>query len=175
MADGIYTEAVKFWGGLAGLATFAFTVWDRAVRSRPWVEPYIVEGKRPLLDVLGIDAAVHLKIHNPGDRAIGIKAVNFYHRGQPRFALAQDVGREVHPKRLLPIAAGETCSFEVIWLDYPDNKNADLPVWVVIHWRPLAAVLPRLPLIMQTSSAALTRLQEVVLQRMQEEDEARKK
>ncbi|SDO51636.1 hypothetical protein SAMN05216360_12522 [Methylobacterium phyllostachyos] len=173
MADGTWTEAVKFWGGLAGIGTAAFTLWDRAVRSRPWVEPHITLSAGFPLGMAEIDTPPHLRVHNPSRRTIGIRTVVFHGRGIPRLALTEDVGRDVHPKRLLPIGAGKSRLFEVMWVVEP-GQDAEATVWIVIWWRPLAAVLPRVPILLRTSVGTLIRLQDAEAQRARDEEEARR-
>jgi hypothetical protein len=99
MVDGSGAEWIKFWGGLAGLVTFAFTVWDRAFRSRPWVEPHVyieIDIRQAMFGAVIDDAAVCLRVYNPGPKAIGLGSVRFYPRTTPPLIeLYDDVGREV--------------------------------------------------------------------------------
>ncbi|ACB28426.1 hypothetical protein Mrad2831_6514 (plasmid) [Methylobacterium radiotolerans JCM 2831] len=172
MADSA-AEWVKFWGGLAGLGTAAFTLWDRAIRSRPWVEPHIALSCGAPLGMPEIDAPPYLRVHNPGSRTVGIRTVQFYGRRVPCLALTVDVGRDVHRKRLLPIPAGKSRLFEVMWVVEP-GQDPEAAVWIVIRWRPLAAVFPRVPLLLRTSVGALIRLQDAEAQRARDEEEARR-
>ena len=173
MADGPGVEAVKFWGGLAGLGTAAFTLWDRAVRARPWVEPHVALSSGSPLGMSEIDAPPFLRIHNPSRRTIGIRAVAFHGRKIPRLILTGDVCRDVHPKRLLPIPAGRSRLFEVMWA-VEEGQDVEATVWVAVQWRPLAAAFPRVPIVMRTSVDALVRLQDAEVQRARDEEEARR-
>ncbi|MBB2964995.1 hypothetical protein [Methylobacterium sp. R2-1] len=164
--DSALVESIKLVGGIAGLATAGFTIWDRTFRARPWMEPHIAIGQnaRPV-GVPMIDAPICLRIHNPGSRTIGIGAVQFRGSRGGRMALSDDVGRDVHPRRLLPIAAGETRLFELIWTDPEHGEDLERPIWITVSWRPLTALLPRPPLRLRTSIGALTRLQEAEIDR----------
>lgn len=166
--DSALVESIKLVGGIAGLATAGFTIWDRAIRARPWMEPHIAARRdgRPMGLPL-VDAPICLRIHNPGSRTIGVGAVQFRGIRQGRMALSDDVGRDVHPWRLLPIGPGETRLFEMIWVDPEPGEDLEQHVWITVSWRPLAALLPRLPLRLRTSIGALTRLQEAELDRIQ--------
>lgn len=171
MTGDIYTEWVKFWGGLAGLATGAFTIWDRILRSRPWMEPHVVPSmKRPFLDTLSIDAPIFLRIHNPGRYAIGVGTLRLRGAKTERLEFEGDVGRDVHPSRLIPIAAGEHRLFPLIWTN-PEGEDNERPFWITVSWRPLRGLMPRPPLFLRTSLAALTRLQEDELRVYREERE----
>lgn len=166
--DSTLVESIKLVGGIAGLATAGFTIWDRAFRARPWMEPHIaarVDG-RPIGLPL-VDAPICLRIYNPGARTIGIGSVRF--RGVPpgRMALSDDVGRDVHPRRLMPIGPGETRLFEMIWRDPEQGDDPEHPVRIIVSWRPLTALFPRVPLRLRTSIGALQRLQEAELDRVQ--------
>lgn len=175
MADGIYTEAVKFWGGLAGLGTAAFTIWDRVLRGRPWMEPHVVavdDGRSH--GMLSIDAPMYLRIHNPGRHAVGIGTLRLWGAGTKRVELVADVGREVHPKRLLPIGPENHRLLELMWVDPEVGEDVERPFWIVVSWRPFKALLPRPPLLLRTSLAALIRQQEDELQ-LQKEDRQRRR
>lgn len=179
MADGIYTEAVKFWGGLAGLGTAAFTIWDRMVRGRPWMEPHVILGpKGQAIGELRIDAPVYLRIYNPGPLTIGVGPMRL--RGSEakrpkdqQVAMVADVGRDVHPQRLFSIPAGSFGLFELVWADPEDERDFDRPFSIVVSWRPLNARLRRPPLRLPTSLAALKRLQRDELH-LQKEDRQRR-
>jgi hypothetical protein len=164
MADDVYVEGIKFWGGLAGLVTFAFTVWDRFFRSRPWIEPHVVmkaDFRSAMFGGVSDDVTASLRIYNPGSKTIGIGAVRFYPRtDDPLIELTRDVGREVHPRRMLPIGAGEKGLFELLWRDLAYGENPERAIWIIVSWRPLTAIFPRPPLVMKTSIAALRRLQD---------------
>jgi len=174
MADGIDTEWVKFWGGLAGLGTAAFTIWDRLLRGRPWIEPHVVPTTDgPALGMMSLDAPMYLRIYNPSRHAVGIGTLRLWGIGTKRVELAADVGREVHPKRLLPIGPEDHRLFELLWGDREDGEDIERPFWIVVPWRPLKALLPRPPLLLRTSLAALIRQQEDELQ-LQKEDRQRR-
>lgn len=166
--DSPLVESIKLVGGIAGLATAGFTMWDRAFRARPWIEPHIAVGRdgRPVGLPL-IDAPVCLRIYNPGLKTIGVGAIRFRGVREGRMALSNDVGRDVHPRRLLPIGPGETRLFEMIWLDPEPGEDLERSIWVTVSWQPLTALLPRVPLRLRTSIGALTRLQEAELTRTQ--------
>jgi hypothetical protein len=168
MADSTAVEAVKFWGGLAGLVTFAFTLWDRAFRSRPWIEPHVfmtADFRSAVFGGVPDDVTAALRIFNPGPRTIGIGQVRFYPRtSDPLIALIDEVGRDVHPKRLLPVQAEEAKLFDLIWRDLLQGEDPERTIWVIVPWRPLAGILPRFPLVLRTSIAALRRLQDAEIQ-----------
>jgi hypothetical protein len=168
MAYGPGAEWVKFWGGLAGLVTFAFTVWDRAFRSHPWIEPHVfmtADFRSAMFGGIPDDVTASLRIFNPGPRTIGIGQVRFYPRTpDPLIALVDEVGRDGHPKRLLPLQAEEAELFDLIWRDLLPGEDPERTIWVIVPWRPLAGILPRLPLVLRTSIAALRRLQDAKIQ-----------
>lgn len=165
--DSALVESIKLVGGIAGLATAGFTIWDRAFRARPWMEPHIAisPSARPV-GLPMIDAPICLRIHNPGSRTVGIGAVQFRGVREGSMALSDDVGRNAHPRRLLPISPGETRLFEMIWADPEHGEDIEQHVWITVSWQPLAALLPRPPLRLRTSIGALTRLQEAEIERV---------
>lgn len=166
--DSALVESIKLVGGIAGLATAGFTIWDRAIRARPWMEPHIAVGRdgRPV-GLRVVDAPICLRIYNPGPRTIGIGSARF--RGAPEggMSLSDDIGREAHPRRLLPIGPGETRLFEVNWPDPEEGDDLERPIWITVSWRPLTALLPRPVLWLKTSIGALMRLQDAEIDRVQ--------
>jgi hypothetical protein len=54
-------EEIKLVGGIAGLATAAFTIWDRWARGRPLAWPTI--------KTFGVNPFKFIRIKNPGPRA----------------------------------------------------------------------------------------------------------
>ena len=67
MADGsTLAEGIKLLGGIAGLGTAAFTIWDRLFRDRPqvWVvaEPFVQSGQRYLKLVVRNPAPVQIRV-----------------------------------------------------------------------------------------------------------------
>ena len=174
MADGIYTEAVKFWSVLGGLGTAAFAFWDRLLRERPSIEPRVVPATNgPALGMLSLDAPMYLRIHNSGRHAVGIGILWLWGAPRDRVVMVGDVGRDVHPQRLLPIASEEHRLFELMWVDPEPGENIERRFWIFVPWRPLHALLPRPPLFLRTSLGALIRQQEDELQ-LQKEDRQRR-
>ncbi|BAU92456.1 hypothetical protein MPPM_3851 [Methylorubrum populi] len=166
--DSALVESIKLVGGIAGLATAGFTLWDRAFRARSWVEPHIAIS--PIARPVGVpmvDGPICLRIHNPGSRTIGIGAVQFRGVREGSMALSDDVGRNAHPRRLLPIGPGEMRVFEMTWVDQEPGEAPERPIWITVSWRPLTALLPSPPLRLRTSIGTLTRLQEAEIDRVQ--------
>ena len=66
MADSTLVEGVKLLGGIAGLGTTAFTIWDRLFRERPqvWVvaTPIYQAGQRYLYLVVRNPAPVQIRV-----------------------------------------------------------------------------------------------------------------
>lgn len=165
MADGPIIEAIKLLGGIAGLGTAAFTIWDRAVRSRPHLEPHVIVD--PVSGWLGSESAtVALRVRNPGPGSVGINSVRLGKLPRDQFDLEQDVGKDVHPERLIPILSGEEKVFPLIWAVDSDNPQFERSLLLKVSWRPLNATMPRLPLRMRTSLAALTRLRDTEIDRI---------
>ena len=165
MADSSIVEAIKLLGGIAGLGTAAFTIWDRAVRGRPRLEPHITVD--PVSGWLGTEAGtVNLLIKNPGPGSIGIGTVRFGDLPRGEFDLEQDVGHDVDPGRLMPIPPNEERVFPLIWAVEPGTKGFEQPQWLTVSWRPLTASFPRVPLRLRTSLAALARLRDTEIDRV---------
>jgi len=131
MADGWLVEGIKFIGGMAGLGTAAFTIWDRLLKDRPlvsiygniatnWIEPELSLRVKNLADEHIIIRAVHVnrpEIKVYPDRSLA--TVIGIALGDSRFALVDpktersflifDHGEFLERSELLPVA------FEVEW------------------------------------------------------------
>jgi hypothetical protein len=64
----ITMEDIKLVGSLAGLATAAFTIWDRLLRGRPLAD-FDVDGRKT-------NARFYLRIKNPSDVTILVRGVH---------------------------------------------------------------------------------------------------
>lgn len=70
MADDFIVEGIKLFGGIAGLLTAAFTLYDRLIRNRPIVDLYATQ------EWEGVGAHVYARVRNVNDRAIVITECN---------------------------------------------------------------------------------------------------
>lgn len=77
MTDSWLVEGIKLIGGLAGIGTAAFTIWDRAVRSRPWLQVQVSATGRTgdVREDFRRYTKVDLQLNNPGRRAIMVKSI----------------------------------------------------------------------------------------------------
>lgn len=136
--DWTLAEAIKLFGGLAGLVSAAFLIWDRWARGRPlaWVTAKEYWASR----------YQYIRIQNPGPADLFIRKVRAY---PPIYSFAKDhkaesiaaatIGVDVH----VLLAAGETHDLVLIPRDI---ETPDIPVFVprdpdsrrvsfYIHWR----------------------------------------
>lgn len=122
-------ETIKLVGGIAGLATAAFTIWDRWARGRPlaWVT-----AKK-----FGASSYQYIRIKNPGPADLFIRRVRtrppIYsiakdHKLEAIAATAADV--DVH----VLLAAGETHDLVLI-PGSPESRARRRRVSFYIHWR----------------------------------------
>src|SRR5262245_12298875 len=106
-------EAIKLIGAIVGLATGAFTVWDRWARGRPlaWVT-----AKK-----LGVNPFKYIRIKNPGPADVFILAVRAY---PPEvYAVSKD-----HSSDAIAGAASFNVDVNVVlW----QGEERDLPIWEV--------------------------------------------
>ena len=64
------------------------------------------------------------------------------------------------------IPSGKERLFPLIWSDDPASEDFVRPQWFRVSWRPLNASFPRVPLLLRTSLAALTRLRDTEIDRV---------
>jgi hypothetical protein len=64
VAESDFVELIKLVGGIAGLLTAAFTIYDRAIRTKPVVNLVAVK------EWSGLRGTIFLKIKNPAAQDI---------------------------------------------------------------------------------------------------------
>src|SRR5262249_16744570 len=83
MADTTTIEFIKTVGGFAGLATAAFTIWDRWVRGRPLA--WVTAERR-----FSGDPEDYICVKNPGYGDVFIRAVRVYPKTPKIYGVAKD-------------------------------------------------------------------------------------
>jgi hypothetical protein len=122
-------EAIKLVGGIAGLLTAAFVIWDRLVRGRPRAEVTVetFAGTRE-----------YLSIKNPGDSNLLILGVSvhppIYGVGKDRSAGAAVVEAAKRDWSLL-LRAGETHDLPIFDHRNQEDVSNNQRVRFLIHWR----------------------------------------
>jgi hypothetical protein len=130
-------EAIKLVGGIAGLLTTAFVIWDRWVRGRPRAEVTVktFAGTRE-----------YISIKNPGDSNLLILGVSvhppIYGVGKDRSAGAAIVDAAKRDWNLL-LRASETRDLPIFDHRKQEDVSKNQRVRFLIHWRKTSS--PRLP------------------------------
>lgn len=157
MADSDPVELLKLLGGIAGLATAAFTIYDRAIRSRPIAN---LNADAPEL-WLGVPATVYLQIKNPTDRDLIIEEISTSR--EPSLRVGTDMSTSgiiwsvMGVKHLSVIPAGEERAFP-IWIPR-DEDPTDYAFSIEIRWRPVTAYFfGRIPVTLRLSTGILRSL-----------------
>jgi hypothetical protein len=156
-------EAIKLVGGIAGLLTTAFVIWDRWARGRPlaWVT----------IKKLGVNPYKYIRIKNPGPADVFILRVRAY-PSRP-YGIARD-----HSTKAILEAAfksdakvflwqGDVIDLPIIELSKPvvedQHKATEAPtnqsVWFVIYWRKTSSsYLRQVPVMIMTSTRDIERI-----------------
>jgi hypothetical protein len=122
-------EIIKTLGSFAGLATFAFTVWDRCVRGRPQVD---VAAKK-----YGANSFKCIRLQNPGPADLFIVRV---HTDPSIYVVAANDSFEAVEAALagddvnVLLRQGETCELPVVEpVDLPKDAPSQ-QVCFTIYW-----------------------------------------
>jgi hypothetical protein len=142
-------EEIKLIGGIAGLATAAFTIWDRLVRGRP-LAYIVVNGE--------YGTPFHyLRVRNIGDVGIIVTGV----RARPAGSVAKDhsiraiVSGVVGDAPAAIIDPGADHDF-VLLRGEAEEDGPSMPIWLFVFWRRTSATwLPLPPRIVRTSTGDL--------------------
>jgi hypothetical protein len=150
-------EAIKLVGGIAGLVSAAFLIWDRWARGRPlaWVT-----AKK-----FGASSYEYIRVVNPGPGGVFIRRVDV---SPPIYGLAKDhsagaiAGTLVDEDVQVFLETGKTHDLVLI-----DGRNQlevpkDAPpqrVYMFIRWRKTSSSwLPQVPVIIATSTLDIQRI-----------------
>jgi hypothetical protein len=169
VVEDFLVEGIKFIGGLAGLGTAGFTIYDRLVKGRPIVN---ISAKKRLP---GVATEFRLTIRNPTDRDIIIRDI---HLNRPEVIVGSD---ETVTSLLM---ASDGVRYRAIvpanserWFRLYDRSDdpADLPVSIEIFWRPVTASrFERQPVSLRISTGLLRDLREEAERRLEAAEEIRK-
>lgn len=162
MADSILVEGIKLVGGIAGLCTAGYTIWDRTVRSRPYVNMHA-----PMPTSFGVSAKTLITVHNPGRVDIAIEGIK---SSDPNYRASSDdttmslleAFEDIQKDIFVP--AGDKRSFMVLDVRPDDKCNRD--VRLLIKWRPVTAyLLPRIPIVVRIERGRLEALEKDAVRR----------
>jgi hypothetical protein len=153
-------ETIKTIGSFAGLATLAFTIWDRWVRGRPLA--WLTATKR-----FGI-LAEYICIINPGRSDLFIREVSVYPRtARVLYGVAKDHSEKAVLSTLYStdvnalLRSGDEKYLPIIRLPkILDAPPKDAP-WVcfVINWRKTSSTwLPQFPAVVMTTTRDIERI-----------------
>jgi hypothetical protein len=124
-------EAVKLLGGVAGLGSAAFLVYDRLLRNRPALS---LE-RRPV----GAEAHACLRILNPADEEVLITIVECQPKGLIGVARNSSVEGAIRaavqePPTNLHLAPGAHASLPLVLLSSAQDQP-HTPVKIIVRWR----------------------------------------
>ena len=162
MADSTLVEGIKLFGGIAGLATAAFTIWDRAIRSRP-----VVNLSTPIPKGFGVSARTMIKVRNPGATDIIIEDIE---SSEPHIHISSDdtitslLQASMGIRNIAVVPAGEERSF--ILLDAQEqDTHGDFTL--TIRWRPVTSYyFSRPPVVVRLKAGTLQFLEKEAEQRL---------
>jgi len=171
MAESNLVELIKLVGGIAGLLTAAFTVYDRAIKSRPVVN--IIAKK----DWPGVKGLVWIQVKNPTDRDIIIEEISTSREDTifigPNEATSSLLLAVSGIKRMAVIGAGSERMFP---MHLADDDPADLAVKIEIVWRPVTARwFNRMPVTLYSSTGSLRELMQEAEWRLEVAEELRRR
>lgn len=161
-------ELISFLGGLAGLGTAAFTIYDRLVRNRPIVSLVTLKDK----PFLATDIFVRVK--NPSDRDIIVTSITT--NREPQILVGQHNSfRSIVYASMgsRSITVVEAKSVRLFPLQNIIDDDADLPVDITVNWRPITGRLFNRPPIVLRVSLGLLRQLEVEAEEREEEEKER--
>lgn len=132
MADSVVVEGIKLFGGIAGLATAAFTIWDRAFRDRPqvWVtaDPIFESGQRYLYVVVRNPAPVQIRV-----TSISVAPNLFVIWRDHSLEAAVDSGMGV--KAAIFIDGESDHRFPILLTEEVSEENLDILCRITVHWQ----------------------------------------
>jgi hypothetical protein len=152
-------EAIKLVGGIAGLLTTAFVIWDRWVRGRPlaWMDATKRFTGNP---------EEYIRIKNPGYGNVFIRKV----RVEPLniYGVAKDPSVRAITSALFNmdvnvlLRPGKTHDLGIIKFPKKLDKPQDAPsrrVCFLIYWRKTSSTwLPQVPVVIMTSTGDIERI-----------------
>jgi|GraSoi_2013_60cm_1033757.scaffolds.fasta_scaffold46262_1 hypothetical protein len=148
-------EAIKLVGGIAGLLTTAFVIWDRWARGRPlaWVT-----AKK-----FGANPLEYIRIQNPGPVGVFIKSVRAYPGGL--YGIAKDRSPGAMMKAQINIDVNvflgpdDICDLPLLPLRNPSEAARDQPVRFLVFWRKTSSsYLRQVPVVIMTSTDDIQRI-----------------
>jgi hypothetical protein len=152
-------EAIKLVGGIAGLVTTAFVIWDRWVRGRPlaWVDATKRFTGTP---------EEYIRIKNPGYGNVFIRKVRVF--PQNIYGVAKDPSVRAITSALFNIDVnvllrpGKTHDLGIIKSPKKLDEPQDAPsrrVCFLIYWRKTSSTwLPQVPVVIMTSTGDIERI-----------------
>jgi hypothetical protein len=165
-ADTTIIEFIKTAGGIAGLASAAFLIWDRLVRGRPLAE------LSAIVRTSGTPADPCIRIVNPGTTGLLIRSVRVLPAGI--YAVAKNFGikptmaalgdttvKDANILNVVLLRPGQEHDLAIIdrRKDEDARKNISRRVCFCIYWRKNSSTwLPQLPVFIFTSIAGIQRI-----------------
>jgi hypothetical protein len=153
-------EAIKLFGGIAGLLTAAFMVWDRFLRGRPLAE--VTAEKR------FSNPEEYIRIKNPGPGDVLIREVRVHQKAPPIYEIAKDHSARAIISSLygtdvsVLLRPGEERLLPIIERPRDIDRPIDMSsrrVWFFIYWRKTSLTwLPQPPVFVMTSSDYIKRI-----------------
>jgi hypothetical protein len=153
-------EAITVFGAIVGLATGAFTVWDRWARGRPlaWVTATMRFAGNP---------EEYLCIKNSGHSDVFIMGVHVLPKNPQIYGVAKDhsvraISSSFHGNVNVLLPAGKEQYLPII--EVPKNLDAPIDtarrrVCFLIYWRKTSSTwLPQLPVWVVTSTDDIQRI-----------------
>jgi hypothetical protein len=149
-------ETIKLVGAIVGLATGAFTVWDRWVRGRPLV------GLTATVRTSRMPSDPCIRIANPGPTDLFIQRV----RALPRiYGVAKDHSMRAKMAALesadvnVLLRSGQEHDLPIIDLRNEEDKNVSRWVHFVVYWRKTSSTwLPQAAVVIGTSTRAIEQI-----------------
>jgi hypothetical protein len=122
-------EFIKFGGGIAGLFSAGFLIWDRLIRHRPTVAPVVVQP-----DTAALPKELGFIIRNESAWHCYIDKIVTNHKEilVAKFENGTDIYNEKFQEASIIIAPQS--AYHVILHDYRDDKTADYLLIVTIEW-----------------------------------------
>lgn len=156
MADSDPVELIKLLGGIAGLATAAFTIYDRAIRGRPTANLSAIAPEM----WAGVPGTVFLVIRNPSDRDILIEEIATGREPKVVVGTDETVTSLIRASMGLKYASVIAAKSERVYpIHFSRDEVTDLPVTFTVAWQPVTAhYLSRVPLRIRASTGRLRML-----------------
>ena len=149
-------ETITLVGAIVGLATGAFTIWDRWARGRPLV------GLTATVRTSGMPSDPCIRIANPGPTDLFIQRV----RALPRlYGVAKDHSMRAKMAALesadvnVLLRSGQEHDLPIIDLRNEEDKNVSRWVHFVVYWRKTSSTwLPQAAVVIGTSTRAIEQI-----------------